>query len=112
MRRLCTPLTRAAAAQGALVYRLMGDAAEGSFTRGWGVALAISQATQFQSLLLVALESALLLTVLETLWLVSNRPWFEAHIDYASVHALLLTGRPTPWWTRVRTHVAFFSAVS
>ena len=35
-------------AYGQLVYRLMGDAAQEKFTRGWGVGLAIGQATQFK----------------------------------------------------------------
>jgi hypothetical protein len=62
---------------GSLVYRLMGDAAQAKFAHGWGVGLAISQATQCKDMLIVALQSAAVLTVLETLWLVGNRPWFE-----------------------------------
>ena len=34
---------------GSLVYRLMGDQAQQKFARGWGVSLAISQATQFKA---------------------------------------------------------------
>jgi hypothetical protein len=55
---------------GSLVYRLMGDAAQAKFAHGWGVGLAISQATQCKDMLLIGLQSAAVLTVLETLWLV------------------------------------------
>jgi hypothetical protein len=61
--------------QGELVTNLMGEAAQQSFSRGWGVGLAISQATQFKDMFIVACQSALVLTVLETLWLVGNTPW-------------------------------------
>jgi hypothetical protein len=51
--------------------------AQEKFTRGWGVGLAIDQATQMKDLFITALRSAAVITVLETLWLVSNRPWLE-----------------------------------
>jgi hypothetical protein len=57
------------------VTNLMGEAAQQSFSRGWGVGLAVSQAAQFRDMFIVACQSALVLTVLETLWLVSNTPW-------------------------------------
>jgi hypothetical protein len=31
-------------------------------------------------MLVIALQSALVLTVMETLWLVGNKPWLEEHI--------------------------------
>lgn len=55
-------------------------AAQTKFVKGWGVGLAISQLTQFRSMLLVVLQSAAVLTVLESLWLVGNQAWLEEHI--------------------------------
>jgi hypothetical protein len=71
----CRSSSFAPAAQGELVTNLMGEAAQQSFSRGWGVGLAVSQAAQFRDMFIIACQSALVLTVLETLWLVSNTPW-------------------------------------
>ena len=57
---------------GSLAYRLFGDEAQTKFVKGWGIGLAISQATQFKDMALVALQSAAVLTVMETLWLVGS----------------------------------------
>ena len=65
----------------------MGDQAQSKFAQGWGVGLAISQATQFKDMFIVALQSAAVLTILETLWLVGNKPWLEEHIGAAPVPA-------------------------
>jgi hypothetical protein len=59
---------------GSLAYRLLGDEAQTKFVKGWGIGLAISQATQFKDMALVALQSAAVLTVMETLWLVGSAP--------------------------------------
>jgi hypothetical protein len=65
---------------GSLVYRMMGDAAQQKFAQGWAIGLAISQATQYKDMVIVALQSAAVLTILETLWLINNRSWFEEMI--------------------------------
>ena len=105
-------MTRARA-DGELAYRLLGEATEERFSSSWGIGLAISQVTQFQGMLLVALESAALLTVLESMWLMGNKAWLEEHIDFASVQASLLAqGAGTSWARRMHTHLAFYSAVA
>jgi hypothetical protein len=63
-------------------------------------------------MVIVALQSALVLTVLETLWLVGNKPWLEEHIDFASVQAALLVHSGTSWWQRMNNHVEFFAVVA
>jgi hypothetical protein len=55
---------------GALVYRMMGDAAQQKFAQGWAIGLAISQATQCKDMIIVALQSAAVMTILDSLWLV------------------------------------------
>ena len=100
-------------ADGELVYRLLGETTEDRFASSWGIGLAISQATQFQGMVMVAVQSAALLTVLESMWLMGNKPWLEEHIDYASVQATLLAEKEgTSWARRMHTHLAFYSAVA
>ena len=100
-------------ADGELAYRLLGETTENRFSSSWGIGLAISQATQFQNMLLVALQSAALLTVLESMWLMGNKPWLEEHIDFASMQASLLAeDGSTSWAQRMRAHLAFYSAVA
>jgi hypothetical protein len=52
-----------------------------------GIGVALSQASDASGLVTAALQAALLLTVLELLWLVTNPNWLESYIDFASVHA-------------------------
>jgi hypothetical protein len=51
-----------------------------SFTRGWLLGLATSQVAQCRTLVITALESAAVVTVLEMLWFVNNRQWLSDHI--------------------------------
>ena len=60
--------------------RLQGDQAQQKFTSSWGVGLAISQATQFKDMAIVALQATAVLSIMETFWLVGNRAWLEEHI--------------------------------
>ena len=90
----------------------MGDQAEQKFTQAWGTGLAISQATQFKDMAVVALEAAAVLTVMEALWLIGNKPWLEEHIDFASVHATIAADKAATLKTRLHAHLAYFSAVA
>jgi hypothetical protein len=117
----------------------MGDEAQSKFANGWGVGLAIGQATQFKDMVIVALQSAAVLTVLETLWIVGNKPWLEEHIgaqhaphapaaaphataddvaasprrtDFASVQASMLQEASSSWFHRMQAHLAYYSAVA
>jgi hypothetical protein len=50
----------------------------------------VTQATQFKDMLLVALQSAAVLTVLETFWLVGNKAWLQEHIGACVTEATRL----------------------
>lgn len=96
---------------GGLIYQLMGDAAESSFVRDWGIGLAIDQTGQWRDVVKGILIAVTVLLVLERLKLSSPLQWLETQADFMSVTATLLTGRPTTWWQRMKAHVSFFERV-
>ncbi len=65
---------------GSLLYTLMGEKAQESYTRGWLLGLATSQLAQFKSLLITGLQGAAVVLVLELLWVVGNKTWLMDHI--------------------------------
>ncbi len=74
-------------AYGRLVYNLLGPAASRDFSNSWGIGVALGQANDAKGVVIAALQAALVLTILEALWLVPNSAWVEAYIDFASVQA-------------------------
>ena len=110
----------------------MGDQAQRKFAQGWAIGLAISQATQFKDMAIVALQATAVLSIMETFWLVGNKAWLEEHIgacgracvacwrrlcarlaaDFASVHATVIAGKAATMSSRLRAHLAYFSAVA
>ena len=70
---------------GALVYDLLGEAAEKAFVTSWGVGVGVGQVQDFRSLLISAAEAVLALTLLELAWIQSNPSWFESNVDFLSV---------------------------
>ena len=81
---------------GMLIYRLAGAQEEAAFARSWGVSYGMNAATEWRDVLKEALNGALVLVVLETLYLTRNVHWLEEHIDLLSLQALLF-GRATRW---------------
>jgi hypothetical protein len=78
---------RESAADGRLIYNLIGVKAERDFTRSWGVSIGLSQASDAQALVTSVMQALLVLTILEMLWLVQNSNWWETQIEFLSVHA-------------------------
>ena len=78
-----------------LIYRLLGAAEESSFARSWGVSYGLNAATEWREVVNEALKAALLLLVLESLYLTRNVHWLEENVDHASLQALLF-GRAAP----------------
>jgi hypothetical protein len=72
---------------GSLTFRLAGTAAQPPFLHTWAVSVGISQAAQLRDFALSALHAIVLLTVLDSLRLVSDACWFEQHVDQVSVQA-------------------------
>ena len=74
-------------AYGALCFRLFGYQAQVHFARSWAVGVGISQAAQLRDVALVTAQGVAAVALLETLWVQRPRAWFEAYIDYVSVHS-------------------------
>ena len=72
---------------GMLVYRLLGDDAESSFARSWGISYGLNAATEWKDIATEAAKAAVILVILERLFLTRNASWLEEHIDYLSLCA-------------------------
>ena len=70
---------------GMLVYRLLGDDAESSFARSWGISYGLNAATEWKDIATEAAKAAVILFILERLFLTRNASWLEEHIDYLSL---------------------------
>jgi hypothetical protein len=104
-------------AYGSLMYKLLGAAAQASFTKTWAIGVGISQATQFRDMALAAAQGIAMLTILDSLYLIGNCNWLESHADLVCVDAALREGEdhrgaPTWWPLKMRGYVQFFSAVT
>ncbi len=80
-------------AYGRLVYNLLGARAARDFSNSWGIGVAVSQANDASSLVTAALQAALIVTILEALWLMTNVNWLESYIDFVSVHATVVASQ-------------------
>jgi hypothetical protein len=80
-------------AYGRLVYNLLGPSAARDFSNSWGIGVALSQANDASGLLTAALQAALLVTILEALWLVPNTNWTESYVDFVSVQASVVVSK-------------------
>lgn len=67
---------------GILIYRLLGEQAEQSFARSWGVSYGLNACTEWRDVAREALKGAAILAILETLYLTRNIHWLEDHVDY------------------------------
>lgn len=74
---------------GKLIYQLLGPKAEEVFINTWGVSVGLGQLSEAQDTGIAILQTAMALTVLELLWVVTNTRWLEDTIDYMSVHATI-----------------------
>ena len=71
-----------------LIYRTLGDGAQQEFAQTWGIGYGLDNATEWQDVFKTALQTALVLVVLDLVRLSKNASWFE------EVRALLLTSQP------------------
>ena len=72
-----------------LIYKLLGDSAERQFARSWGVSYGMNAATEWKDVVTEALKGAIILAIMERLFLTRNSAWLEEHIDYLSLQALM-----------------------
>ena len=60
-----------------LIYRLLGDDAQQSFARSWGISYGINAAAEWKDVATEAAKAAVILAILERLYLTSNASWLE-----------------------------------
>jgi hypothetical protein len=60
-----------------LIYRLLGDDAQQSFARSWGISYGMNAATEWKDIVVEALKAAVILAVLERLCFTRNSSWLE-----------------------------------
>ncbi len=99
-------------AYGMLIYRFQSDGSETAYTKSWGIAYGLDQATEWKSVAKAAGFALAVLLILENVHIIPASRWMEDHLDTLSVHATLFTGRRTTWWLRIRTHLRFHSRVT
>ena len=80
-----------------LIYRLLGEDAQASFARSFGISYGMGAAQEWKDLLIEAGKAVVILMILETLYLTPNASWLESHIDYLSLQALLLKQTGLSW---------------
>ena len=64
-----------------LIYRLLGENAESSFARSWGISYGINAAAEWKDVATEAAKAAVILAILERLFLTSNASWLEARAN-------------------------------
>ena len=70
-----------------------------------GIGYGMDNATEWQEVLKTAAKTALILVVLDMLRLSKNADWFEEHVDFVSMQAVLFNGAAKNWWAQTRTLV-------
>jgi hypothetical protein len=78
-------------ADGILIYRLLGPEVERSFTRSWGISYGMDAARQWKDLVQEMFKAAVVMLILERLYLTRNTQWLEHYVDYLSLQALLFS---------------------
>ena len=67
---------------------------------------AVNNASEWQEVFKTAVKAALLIVVLDALRVTRNSDWFEQHLDFVSMQAVLFNGAARGWaaqtWALVR----------
>jgi hypothetical protein len=78
-----------------LIYQLLGDQVQQEFARSWGVSYGMNVASEWRDVFIESMKGAVILAMLERLYVTRTASWFEDHIGAPAlrVHA---------WCVRVR----------
>ena len=90
---------------GMLIYRQLGPDAQAEFAKSWGIGYGLNNASEWQDVAVTAFKAALLIVVLDALRLTKNSSWFEEHVDFVSMQALLFNGAAKGWWRQTHALV-------
>ena len=71
----------------------------------WGIGYGMNSASEWQEVAKTALKTAVVLVVLDLLRVTRNSKWFEEHVDFVSVQAVLFNGAARSWWQQTHTLV-------
>ena len=85
---------------GMLVYRQLGDQAQRKFTTSWGINFGLDSAQQWKDVVSTAVKTTVIITILDLLYILGNKPWLEDYLDMLSIQSALLTGQATTWRRR------------
>ncbi len=96
---------------GSLMFQLSDESTELGFARSWAVGLGLDQAYQWRHVAKQACLAVASLLLLEQFVLGSNDDWFESHVEWASVHAVLLSTGSASFWHRTATHLKYFASI-
>ena len=88
-----------------LIYKQLGANAQAEFAKTWGVGYALNNASEWQDVFITACKAALLVVILDALRLTKNSSWFEEHVDFVSMQAVLFNGAARSWWSQTHTLV-------
>jgi hypothetical protein len=66
---------------------------------------ALNNLTEFKDVAITAAKVALLVVILDALRLTKNSSWFEQHVDFVSMQAVLFNGAARSWWAQTHTLV-------
>ena len=72
----------------------------------------MNNVSEWQDVAKTALQTALVLVVLDMLRLTKNSSWFEEHADFVSMQAVLFNGAARHWWAQTRTLVKLQSRLT
>ena len=67
-----------------LIYKLLGDQAQQQFARSWGVSYGMNVASEWKDVLTESVKGAIILAILERLYVTRSASWFEDHIGASS----------------------------
>ena len=97
---------------GMLIYKTLGADAQNQFAQTWGVGYALNNASEWQDVFQTAAKAAVLLVILDMLRLTKNATWFEEHVDFVSLQAVLFNGAARSWWQQTHTLVKLQSRLT
>ena len=90
-----------------IIYRKLGQSAEQQFSATWGLGVALDNVAEFREILVTSLKAGVIIVVLEELYIVANRQWFESHIDHLSTQASLFAGTARGFFGQTLTLLRF-----
>ena len=90
-----------------LIYELLGESAEQSFTHSWGVSYGVSAAAEWKSIFKASIRAALVIAVLERVYLTTHTEWLEDSVDYFSMQSLLFNEHQLGFTGQVRAFFRF-----